>query len=198
MAFISNNLLTIRKAVAAGGVISLAGGICISVGGGIFGAVIFSVGLMAVVAMEMALFTGRVGYVTSKDICNLLLIWLINVLTAVLIGFLYSVCALGNDGVIYDLSARTSVWYVEFGQAIACGALMYIAVEGYRRTKSLLIVIFAVTAFVASGAEHCIADAFFLGAGRGFSFEYLLWLIVISCGNALGSILLHRLSRSKE
>ena len=47
-----------------------------------------------------------------------------------------------------------------------CGVLIYLAVELYRKTHKFIPVIICVMAFILSGTEHSIADAFFLGASQ--------------------------------
>ncbi len=78
-----------------------------------------------------------------------------------------------------------------------CGALIYLAVELYRRTKNFIPVIICVMAFILSGTEHCIADAFYLGASQlsWKAFGYL-WLAV--AGNSIGAVALHWLQVGAE
>ena len=42
---------------------------------------------------------------------------------------------------------------------------MYIAVNGYQKTKEILYAIVPVAAFILIGANHCVADMFYWFAG---------------------------------
>ena len=103
--------------------------------------------------------------------------------------------AIGPFGPGSDRLAKSylKVFFDGFG----CGALIYLAVELYRRTKNLIPVIICVMAFILSGTEHCIADAFYLGASilswKGFGY---LGLAII--GNSLGAVALHWLQVGTE
>ncbi len=79
---------------------------------------------------------------------------------------------------------------------IFCGMLMYIAVEGYKRTTNPLIVVLPVMAFILCGFEHCIADMFyfaincFKGTSASMLVDTLLRLLVITIGNLIGGCLI--------
>lgn len=88
-------------------------------------------------------------------------------------------------------------WYEVLRDGFGCGVLVYLSVELYRKTKSLFIIVMCIMAFILSGTEHSIADAFFLGAsqltGRGFGY---LGLVIL--GNAFGAVAVHWLQVGAE
>lgn len=73
---------------------------------------------------------------------------------------------------------------------IFCGALMYIAVEGYKQTKNPVILFMGVATFILCGFEHCIADMFYISVASMWSGRALLCIAVISLGNAAGGMLI--------
>jgi len=78
-----------------------------------------------------------------------------------------------------------------------CGALIYLAVELYRKTKSFIPVIICVMAFILSGTEHSIADAFYLGASI-LSWKAFGYLGLVIVGNSLGAVGVHWLQKGAE
>ena len=70
--------------------------------------------------------------------------------------------------------------------------MMYLAVSGYKKTGSLLMLIAPVAVFILSKFDHCVADAFYLAcAGGGVPLWYLP---VVVAGNTVGSIALYRIT----
>ena len=199
----------IFKSLLAGVLIALAGGTYLSCGSiitdpnlhKIVGSFLFSIGLIAVLLLDANLFTGKVGYIDSWPKFGLACTALVyNLLVAFFIGFLYR----GIHGVPVgggpfgpESLRATNNWVMTLFNGFGCGVLIYLAVELYRRTKSIVPVIICVMAFILSGTEHCIADAFYLGA------SHLSWIAVgklglIIIGNSLGSVSVHWLLKGAE
>lgn len=198
----------IFKSILAGVLIALAGGTYLSCSAfisnhdlaKIVGSFLFSIGLIAVLVLEANLFTGKVGYIDNWHKFGLACACLVyNLLVAFLIGMLYrGVNSSAAIGPFAPESARLlKPWYKMLADGFGCGALIYLAVELYRRTKNVIPVIICVMAFILSGAEHCIADAFYLGASTlsWKAFGYL-WLAV--AGNSAGAVALHWLQIGAE
>lgn len=192
----------IFKSLLAGVLIALAGGTYLAVASTgmvpagtekLIGSFLFSIGLIAVLVLNANLFTGRVGYVDSWHKFGLACACLIyNILVAFLIGLLYR--GLNHSAGIGPFAPGSprldKEWYEVLRDGFGCGVLIYLAVELYKRTKSFIPVIICVMAFILSGTEHSIADAFFLGASQltGKAFGYLGLVIL---GNAAGSVSVH-------
>lgn len=185
---------------------SLASGILIGIscmanieaGGGIIGALFFPVGLTAIILLELPLYTGRIGYISKpSEVKSLALMLLFNMIGAAWLGLGYRMRN-ADVNVIETKLDKTLV--VAFFDAILCGILIYAAVEGYKRNKSIIAIIFPVSVFVLIGAEHCIADAFYIAAGIGVEniLYSLLWLVAIVAGNTAGAIILNAVSREEK
>ena len=213
------------KSMLAGILIGMAGGIYLNCENKIVGAFLFSIGLIAVILLEANLFTGKIGYVKVKSIKNILqMFWMLifNILMAFLLGLLFKGImavdgaypetsiiykAFGANGpfgeatIIGDTvigGARLSkTWYQIFFDGFGCGVLIYLAVELFKKTRNLIPVILCVAAFILSGAEHSIADAFYLGASI-LTPKAIGYLGLVILGNAAGSIAIHWLQMGAE
>ncbi len=117
-------------------------------------------------------------------------------------------CLLVN-GTRLDLSAvdamvQTKVSQSWLSSAIlswGCGVMMYLAVNGWRKTQNPLLVIMPIMFFILCGFEHCIANFgyFWMWIGReGFVHiserivqlpcGFCTNLLIMIAGNALGSL----------
>lgn len=198
----------IFKSILAGVLIALAGGTYLSCTSFIsnqdvakvVGSFLFSIGLIAVLVLDANLFTGKVGYVDSWHKFGLACACLVyNVLVAFLIGMLYRGIN-GSDAIgpfALESARLLKPWYKMLADGFGCGALIYLAVELYRRTKNLIPVIICVMAFILSGTEHSIADAFYFGASI-LSWKGLGYLGLVIIGNSLGAVALHWLQVGSE
>jgi formate/nitrite transporter FocA (FNT family) len=170
--------------------ISVFGGIAIGIGsliflnlGGVAGMVGFSIGLYLILWFHLNLYTGKIGYVTKRTIGSTFLILLGN-----LIGCLLMLIFPPAPAAVALMATKLATpWYLVFIKSIICGILIYAAVEQYKQGKEYAPII-AVPAFIACGAEHCIADfCFALLAGPSLSFIPFFLLVV--AGNSIGSII---------
>lgn len=176
---------------------SIIAGMCIGLGciaytmmSNVFvGSFLFSLGLIAVVALNCNLYTGKIGYAE----CTLWdLKYYITIMIGNIIGLSIVCPAISN---IYGLSDDVQNicnfkinedFMTALVRSFACGILMYIAVEGYKRTKNIFVVMLPVIMFVILGFDHCIANIGYLMINSDFSFTWniLTWIL----GNSLGSI----------
>ena len=80
----------IVKSILAGLLISLAGIVYLNCPEKIVGSLLFSLGLISVILLEANLFTGKIGYVNSKQsILDSLLILVFNLVAATIVGLIY-------------------------------------------------------------------------------------------------------------
>lgn len=173
--------------------LSLLAGILIGLGaygflalGGIPGAVIFAFGLVGVVLSGSLLYTGKAGVMT--DIGALTHIWLFNVLACILIGLL--VVSIGGEPqeraqAVVDGRLAQGPWR-SFLRAIGCGLIIDLSVWLYRKSNSLVPVLFGVPLFIVCGFYHSIADVVYLVAAWKWSPAILWYYPVIVIGNYVG------------
>lgn len=182
------NLIT--KAILAGLLISLAGIAYLNCPDKTVGSLLFSLGLISVILLEAKLFTGTIGYVNSKwSILDSLLILVFNLVTATIAGLIYR-CSSDAAATIVEskLLVFSESWWLTGLKAIGCGAAIYLSVEGYKKSKSLIPVILGVMTFILAGWNHCIADCFYMVAGSS-SVLAIPYLLVVIVGNSIGSLL---------
>lgn len=185
-------------------ILAIVGGFAIGIGGIVFlsidikivGALMFTIGLYTICVHGLNLFTGKVGYLperTPSYLLDLLTIWLGN-----LIGTeISALCVLGTrNQKIAELAKTMCETKLSDGLlslfllAIFCGFLMYVAVDGYAKTKNPILLFLGVATFILSGFEHCIADMFYFAISQMWSVDAFVRICVITLGNSLGGILI--------
>ena len=192
---------TILKSILAGVLIALAGIIYLSCIDKVVGSFLFSFGLCLVILLEANLYTGKVGYVNSKqDVFDLAIILFFNLVSAALVGILFRFGSMHDSKSLQEtvtriVSNKTHCdWWITLLKSIGCGICIYGAVEGYKKTKSFIPVILGVMCFILAGFNHVVADAFYIGAAR-FYWINLVYLLLVAIGNAIGSILIRLLQK---
>lgn len=149
---------------------------------------LFSIALLVIIECDLKLYTGKIGFFKVKEIKNLLIILLSN-----LIGVLIPIfCSLLKSGfyerIIEVSNTKFSNGYLElFLYGLMCGILMFIAVY----CKKTIITVFCIMTFILSGYEHCIADFPYLFLN--FNLEHFLKFVCIILGNSIGSISINKL-----
>ena len=151
----------------------------------ILGAALFSFGLLAIIQLQIPLYTGRIGFVVNKREDPLFFIFLGNCLGILLVVSMYATanyqefnCLLANAAMAkFSKSFLSMLIY-----GILCGFLIHIAVK----CKVPIITIGAIIIFILIGSEHCIADVPYLYVCYSW-INFLKWLLVI-LGNSIGAV----------
>lgn len=186
------------KAVLAGIAIAIGGIIYLSVENKIIGALLFTVGLYAIVLNGLFLYTGKVGYlVVEKDKKEYLLIllttWLGNLVGTAIGAFAFlntrNALAAQNVDIICDAKLDDTPLSI-FILAVFCGFLMYIAVDGFKEKGNPIILFMGVSVFILCGFEHCIANMFYFSLAGAWSGKAFLYLLIMTIGNSVGGILI--------
>ena len=155
----------------------------------LLGAVLFSIGLIAVIIENCSLYTGKIGFIRHKSELLILAEMLLrNITGALLIGQLLSPLLFqkSNEIMIQKLSVSWDIWFIK---SIMCGILIYLAVDMFNKYKSLLVVVLPVFVFVMCGFEHCIANVFYLSVSKIVSFKAIGFIIICIIGNTIGSLI---------
>ena len=199
-------LKTLRSAIFAGIYIGTAGfgflasGIQSEVYGSLVGAVLFSLGLMAVVGYKLKLYTGTAGFINKNEVGQLFLILLGNIIGCLCLGLMTRVSPMDIQAAAQKvLELRLKTGALKCGLlGIGCGMLMTTAVT-FARQKNILPLLFAVPLFIVCGFTHCVADAFYYLAMpfEFWSFELLGVYVCTVLGNLIGCNL-YRIVLSKE
>ncbi len=164
----------------------------------LLGGLVFCLGLILVVVAGAELFTGNnlmiMAYVDSRISTKLLLrnlgiVYLANFVGAAGFAMLIAVSghAAMNSGAIKETAiaianAKCSIGFSDaFFKGILCNILVclavWLAMAGRSVTDRVLAIIFPITAFVAAGFEHSIANMYFVTLG-----------LFLSDGQASGSL----------
>lgn len=195
---------TFLLAVLAGIAIGIGGTVFLSIENRIVGALMFAVGLYAICVLGLNLYTGKIGALLDNPPCflwTLLAIWIGN-----LAGTYLTALALQATRVKGIRETAKAVVEARISDnmgslvilSIFCGLLVYIAVEGYRRTQNPVILFAAVAAFILCGFEHCIADMFYFSAAGVWSGMNFVRILVITLGNSIGGLLIPAVGKLKE
>ena len=162
----------------------------------VLGAFLFSLGLIVVIIQQRWLFTGKIGYLKNlEDAKNFTVCLIVNLFSIGL--FTYGMKTLGQLPI--DASAICSAkvneeWYEGLTRGIGCGMLMFIGVDGYKRTKNMLVVVMPVMVFILCGFDHCIANYGYLTMENiWFTPQLVFWII----GNAIGSLIISKIGLSE-
>ncbi|MBQ8875106.1 MAG: formate/nitrite transporter family protein, partial [Bacteroides sp.] len=153
------------------------------------GALLFSFGLLTIVCRELYLFTGKIGYIRQVGIVNILLTILGNFVGTYIIG---TVIQLTRLPIAESVSSVVSTKLNDsipslFILSIACGVMMYLAVDSYKKSRSWLFVILPVVIFILSGFEHSIANMCYFTLANAWEPRTFLLIGVMILGNAVGS-----------
>jgi formate transporter len=182
----------------------------------VLGGIAFSLGLILVVIAGAELFTGNnlmvMAWVhrkiTTKHLLrNLIIVFFANFIGAIGLAALVALSGHGNmhhgavgEHAVAIAKAKVALPFFEaFFKAILCNILVCLAVwlaMGARTvTGKILAIIFPISAFVACGFEHCIANMYFIPLGifiNGGATEALNWigliqnLLPVTLGNLVG------------
>jgi len=153
------------------------------------GALLFSFGLLTIVCRELYLFTGKIGYIRQVGIVNILLTILGNFVGTYIIGTTIQLTRLPiaeSVSSVVSTKLNDSIPSL-FILSIACGVMMYLAVDSYKKSRSWLFVILPVVIFILSGFEHSIANMCYFTLANTWEPRTFLLIGVMILGNAVGS-----------
>jgi len=188
------------QAIAAGVMIAIGGTVYMICESKLLGAFLFAVGLYMVCMWKFNLFTGKVGYVVEdkKMWCSLAQIWLGNLCGVAAVGY-----AMRATRMYAKMSASVTAavegkindsLFSAFILGIFCGMLMFLAVDTFKNTDSgalkAVAVILPIAVFIIAGFNHCIADMFYISAANMWSLKALVYILVVTVGNTVGSVII--------
>lgn len=190
---IQNN--NFQKSIMAGICVSL-GCICyLSINDKLIGSLLFSIGLFSIFTYDLNLYTGKIGKVKSFiDVLNCI-IYLIGNMVGCILMYLFVHIAPITDKIQDNLNSiaksKNELTLTElFFLSILCGILMLLATKD--RTI-LALPVLCVSVFIMIGAEHSVANSFFLLAYNNAKL-YLIDTVVVATGNAVGAIIANKMT----
>ncbi len=194
-------LVTLKKALLAGMFVGIGCTTYLCVENKIVGAFLFGLGLFTIIILGLSLFTGKIGYLSKDTYKEIAVIYVGNFIGIRLIAFLMKQTRIGDTLVeratqLADVKMQDS--YISlFILGIFCGVMMYNAFALYNKQPNILgtIAIFlCIAVFILCGFEHCIADMYYFGISKSID-TYIVRLLVITTGNAVGAIALRHLTK---
>ena len=175
---------------------SLLSGILIGLGsagylalGGILGSVIFAFGLIGVVIFGIPLYTGKAGVLKIDESWTLIRIWFWNVIGCILVGLLIkyagSDTSITNAITIVDGRFEAG-WLKAMLRSIGCGLIIDLSVYQFRKSGSLIPILFGVPLFILCGFYHSSADVVYLTVSWRWNPEIYWYYPTIFLGNYVG------------
>lgn len=190
-------LVDFTSSIVAGSAIGLGATAYLTVGG-TTGAVLFSIGLLSVIVLQLNLFTGQAWKVWGFKGLGWLLLMLIG--NAIGVGLSTALSQPENmDAAVTIIQSRIEHGTLACGlKAIPCGFIMTAAVRGAAR-QNLWPLLIGVPTFILCGFPHCIADMFyvcFCGLSQAIKFLLTIYPAIV-LGNYIGCNL-YRLAGKPE
>ncbi len=200
------------SAIYAGLMIAFGGAVYIACDSKYVGSFLFSLGLLTVVLRGFDLYTGKIGYlaISRSDTSNF------NLLKN---PFYYPIIIFGNfvgawllatamrctrfaDAIIQKTSALSAAKLADtplsiFILSIACGIMMFLAVDGFKKSQNWLFVILPVMVFILAGFEHSIANMFYFSAANVWDVKTIFYESIMILGNGVGAIVYSYFERLK-
>ena len=185
--------------------LSVISGILIGIGGTaylscenqVLGSLFFTMGLFSITIFGFNLYTGKVGYILDNKpsyLFEVAIVWFGNIIGTIIFALLLIQTRLSFLQVkaieISDVKLNQSPLSA-FILAVFCGIIIYIAVESSHILKDLgkyIALFLSVCVFAISGFEHCIANMFYFTLGNAWSWKMLIYLGIITIGNAIGGM----------
>ena len=176
-------------------VLSIMSGLMIGFGGIVFlmctnrivGATLFSFGLLTIICQGFALYTGRIGYFRTYGALSLLITIAGNFVGTFIMAKAFQLTRHTVDIVSVVTPKLQDSSLSVFLLSIGCGAMMYLAVDSYRKSKSWVFVILPIIIFILSGLEHSIANMFYISLADAWGWDALRITLIALVGNGVGS-----------
>ena len=187
-------------AILAGIAIGIGGTIDLTLENKIIGSLMFTVGLYTICTQGLNLFTGKVGYLVNNKpsyLIDLVIIWIGNFIGTFVCSLLLQFTRINIDATNICNIKISDNYLSLFILGIFCGMLMYIAVDGYKKTNNPIILFICVSVFILCGFEHCIADMFYFAIAKMININTIIILLVISAGNSIGGMVIPLISKIK-
>ncbi len=173
----------------------------------ILGGVFFSFGLIFICFTGLNLFTGKVGYIFENKLSyfiDVLIMMAANFIGVMLVGLIFAKTnTISFESLTSFISKKIILTdscdaFNLFLMSIVAGALVFLAVEGYKKFTSpitkLISIMLPIAIMVIIGGEHSVANGFYyFGAIFNISeegYKVFLSVLISVAGNIIGSLIL--------
>ena len=187
------------SAVLAGMLIGMGGTVFLSQANPVVGSFLFAIGLFTILAFQLHLYTGKIGYLPLQQpeyLIELAITWVGNLVGTGITAMLVKYSRIGV-GLIERVTPIVEIKMADgfrsiFFLSIFCGMLMFIAADTYRNLQGSTLraigVFVPVMVFILSGFEHSIANMFYFGASGIINMDSIIYLAVVIAGNSVGGM----------
>ncbi len=176
------------KSIYAGLMIGLGGIVYLSVENKVIGSLLFSFGLLTIVTQGFCLYTGKIGFVKEcKELFHMPIIIIGNFIGTFIVAFFMKATHPNIDSLQLVHKKLSNNMLHIFILSMFCGALMYLAIDNYNKSKNIIFIIAPVMIFILSGFEHSIANMFYFNFAGIYSFKAFSYLLVMLIGNGVGA-----------
>ena len=190
--------------IGIGGSASLLAIDTLGVAGKLIGAILFTLGIFAIVTFEMRLFTGMVADIPTMGIKNtwrLPICFLGNILGVAVIALLVyqtsiSEALIRQSEIITQKKLGADNWVLSaLCSSILCGGLITLSVWSvkYSPRKGLdatLGVTFPIVVFAFCGFDHSVANVLYFYLSGTFTWQVVWYELLCVLGNIIGGIIL--------
>lgn len=198
---LKTHLSTLLRSLFAGIMIGIGGVIYLSCDNKYIGAFLFGLGLFTILNFGFNLYTGKIGYAVGNKpsyIIDLIIIWLGNLIGTMIVGISVQLTRVGENliekaQVLCETKLNDNLISI-FVLSVFCGLLMFIAADGYKnltnQVAQVMVVFLPVMVFILSGFEHCVANMFYFTVSNMWSWQSIMYLLVMTAGNSVGGMLI--------
>ena len=186
-------MITLVKGIYAGFMIGLGGIIYLSVDNKYIGSLMFSFGLATIVVQGFNLFTGKIGFVREwSEMLDMLIIIIGNYAGSYIAAVLAGAANLNisSTELVQKKLANDPLNILLL--SVFCGALMFLAIDNYKKSKNIIFVIAPVMIFILSGFEHSVASMFYFHLAGEYSLKATAYIVIMLLGNGIGAQILGR------
>lgn len=177
------------KSIIAGFMIGIGGTIYLSLDSRIIGSFLFSFGLITIVIQQLYLYTGIIGYIKNyREIPEILTIIIGNFIGTYIIALVVSNSSLPISSINICQNKLLLSMNEIFMRSVLCGMVMFLAIDGYKKNKNIMLLIIPVMIFILSGYEHSIANMFYFSLAHMLNLHSILYVFIMMLGNGIGAI----------
>lgn len=178
------------KSIYAGLMIGIGGIIYLSLNNPIIGAFLFSFGLLTIIIQQFNLFTGKIGFIKTKEqLFKIPIIIFGNFIGTFIMSIMAKIANLPISADVICFNKLSNNIFNVFILAIFCGIMMYLAVDNYNKSKNIICIILPVVIFILAGFEHSIANMFYFSLAGVWNIKAFCYIIIMICGNAFGALI---------
>ena len=191
------------KSYLAGILIGISCGLYSSIESKYVGTILFALALCSILRLELSLYTGKIhnlfntieqdGWISA--LFYYVIVFVSNLLGVLTISLLCDAISIDWTNIaLYKMSL--SPIHV-FCASIICGTLMTLAVLLYKKDANPILTIMCISTFILIGAEHCIANIFYVSKELLVgNFLAIQFIALCAFGNSIGSILFNSLYKA--